>query len=127
MVNFKNRKCIYCENEFTPKTGNQKTCGSEECRKKLNRKLGLDAYYRNRELAEKKKKKIITVKKESVCRGCKYHQKISGTMSIPNLCRYMDMTGRSRLKVEYDNGGYKEDSCVCYEKGKAHRGRSKMH
>lgn len=124
MGNFKKKICVYCNKEYMPRTGNQKTCGSEECRKKLNRKLGLDAYYRNRELAEKKRKKIITVKKESVCRGCKYHQKISGTMSINNLCRYMDMTGHSRLKVEYENGGYKEDSCVCYEKGNNRRRKS---
>lgn len=65
-------------------------------------------------------------KKKSVCKGCKYHQKRSDTMSINNICRYMDMTGKSRLKIEYEIGGYKEDSCICYEKGKAHKGRSKL-
>lgn len=126
MSKYKSKKCIYCGNEFTPRTGNQKTCGAQECQMKLKRKVCLDAYYRNRELAEKKRKKIVTVKKESVCNGCKYYQKVSGTMSLYNICTYMDATGKSRLKVEYDNGGYKEDSCVCYEKEKAHKGRSKL-
>ena len=65
-------------------------------------------------------------KNPEVCKGCRYHQKRSDTMSINNLCRYMDVTGQSRLKVEYDNGGYKEDSCVFYEKGKAYKCRSKL-
>lgn len=116
MRKFEKKKCIYCNNEFTPRTGNQKTCGAEECQSKLKSKVCLDIYYKNRELAEKKKPKKSTVKKESVCSGCKYFQKVSGTMSLYNICKYMDMTGRSRLKIEYENGGYKEDSCVCYEK-----------
>lgn len=68
-------------------------------------------------------------KKKEVCQDCKYHMKRSETMSINNICRYMDMTGHSRLKVEYDNGGYKEDSCVCYERkqGNERRRKSKLY
>lgn len=53
-------------------------------------------------------------KKAGVCNGCKYAFKKPGI----ELCYYMEMEGRSRLKVEYENGGYKEDSCVCYTKKK---------
>lgn len=68
-------------------------------------------------------------KNPEVCKGCRYHQKRSDTMSINNICRYMDVTGQSRLKVEYENGGYKEDSCVCYEKktGNERRRKSKIY
>ena len=51
-------------------------------------------------------------KKQGVCDGCKYLFKKAGA----DLCYYMELEGHSRLKVEYDNGGYKEDSCICYEK-----------
>jgi len=72
MRKFENRKCIYCGNEYTPRTGNQKTCGAEECQYKLKRKVCLDIYYRKQEAAKKKARKIVTVKKKSVCNGCKY-------------------------------------------------------
>lgn len=68
-------------------------------------------------------------KNPEVCKGCKYFQKRSETMATNNLCTYIDQTGHSRLKVEYDNGGYKTDSCVCYEKkqGNERRTRSKLY
>lgn len=112
MRNFKNRKCIYCGKEYAPRTGNQKTCGAEECQKKLKRKTCLGVYYRNREWANKNK--IITVKQKGVCDGCKYLMPISYGLS--NACNYVEMTGKSRLKIEMDNGGYSNDSCPCYEK-----------
>ena len=125
MREFKNRKCIYCDKEFTPRTGNQKTCGAEECQSKLKRKICLDVYYKNRELAKKKAPKISTVKKKSVCKGCKYLIPDNYTYTeLRNCCDYAEMTGKSRVKIEMENGGYSKDSCPCYEKGKRGRGRT---
>ena len=121
---FENRKCIYCGNEYTPRTGNQKTCGAEECQYKLKRKVCLDIYYRKQEAAKKKARKIVTVKKNGVCDGCRYKIPSKyGYSELQNTCDYAGMTGRSRLKVEMENGGYRQDSGPCYEKGKRGRRR----
>jgi len=124
MRKFENRKCIYCGNEYTPRTGNQKTCGAEECQYKLKRKVCLDIYYRKQEAAKKKARKIVTVKKKSVCNGCKYLIPSNYTYSeLQNACDYAEMTGKSRLMIEMENGGYRKDSCPCYEKGNRGRGK----
>lgn len=124
MRKFENRKCIYCGNEFTPRTGNQKTCGAEECQDKLKRKVCLDIYYRKQETAKKKARKIVTVKEKCVCDGCRYKMPSKyGYSELQNACDYAEMTGRSRLKIEMENGGYSNDSCPCYEKGKRGRRR----
>ena len=62
------------------------------------------------------------VKKPTVCMGCKYFVD-EHTSLFRGQCKYSDVKGRSRLVVEYKNGGYKEDSCCCYEVKK--RGRKK--
>ena len=64
------------------------------------------------------------VKKASVCKGCKYLINHHTYSSFNNTCDYMTQTGQSRLKIEMKNGGFKTDSCVCYEK-KQGRGRRK--
>ena len=61
------------------------------------------------------------VKKQSVCKGCRYYIDKS---PAKGQCGYMEATKQSRLKVELENGGYKEDSCVCYEK-KQGKGRKR--
>ena len=42
---------------------------------------------------------------------------------LRNACDYAETTGHSRLKVEIKNGGYRKDSCPCYEKGNRGRGK----
>lgn len=64
------------------------------------------------------------VKKAGVCKGCKYYIEKSTTISVRGICGYMDATGSSRLKVELESGGYKSDSCVCYEKKQGRRKKS---
>lgn len=59
------------------------------------------------------------MKNKGVCKGCKYHT--TARRESDNRCDYLAMTGRSRLLVEERNGGYKEDSCVCYESRKGKR------
>lgn len=66
----------------------------------------------------------MKVKKPSVCKGCKYRVEKHTYQSFNQTCNYIEVTGHSRLKVELENGGFKEDSCVCYEK-KTRRGRPK--
>jgi hypothetical protein len=61
------------------------------------------------------------MKNKGVCKGCKYYQKKSSMPIFNNTCDYMGQTGRSRLKIELDNGGVKKDSCICYEAGKRTR------
>lgn len=65
------------------------------------------------------------VKKAGVCKGCTYSIERDTSTTVRNTCGYMAKTGHSRLKVELENGGYKQDSCVCYEKKQARRGRKK--
>lgn len=57
-------------------------------------------------------------KNKKVCEGCKYLMKSDGLVSLNNTCNYMSITGKSRLQMEEKNGGYKSDSCCCYEKGR---------
>lgn len=57
------------------------------------------------------------LKKSKVCKGCKYL--LTGkTSPMQGCCDYLSVTGKSRLMYERKHGGYKVDSCVCYEKGK---------
>ena len=58
------------------------------------------------------------MKNKDVCIGCKYHVKTCTKVVFKNICDYAEMTGKSRLVKEMQNGGYKEDSCICYEKGR---------
>lgn len=55
------------------------------------------------------------MKNKAVCIGCKYHMAGTTYPLLKGACGYMDKTARSRLKAERDNGGYKNDSCICYE------------
>lgn len=122
MAKYENRKCIYCNKEYTPRVGNQKTCGAEECKNKLKNKASLDAYFRNRALTEKAMPKPRTVKEDHVCKGCMYAIPQNFTdCDLRGTCDYARMTGHSRLKIEMENGGYRTDSCPCYEKGKWRR------
>jgi hypothetical protein len=57
------------------------------------------------------------MKNRKVCRGCKYHVAKSYSQPYNGTCNYCLAEGRSRLMIERKNGGYKTDSCVCYEKG----------
>lgn len=61
------------------------------------------------------------MKNKSVCKGCKYHVNKSSTPFFNNTCDYMGQTGKSRLVVEMQNGGAKQDSCICYEAGRRKR------
>jgi len=63
------------------------------------------------------------VKDKAVCKGCKYHMAGTTYPELKGYCSYMDKTGHSRLKTELENGGYKKDSCICYE-GKSSRQQS---
>ena len=58
------------------------------------------------------------MKSMDVCSGCKYLAKRCDIPAFNNTCDYLTITGHSRLKAENENGGYKKDSCVCYEKGR---------
>lgn len=57
------------------------------------------------------------MKNEEVCIGCKYHVIKGEFFVFNNTCDYCSETGRSRLKKEQEAGGYRKDSCVCYEEG----------
>lgn len=103
-------KCIYCNKPFKPRVRNQKTCGGEECKKQLNRDLV--KAYRKGKMAAEVEKPVTTVKKAGVCKGCKYYLRFQGN----NICDYASQTGRCRLLVEKENGGYRTDMCVCFEK-----------
>lgn len=117
MANFKEKKCIYCNNDFTPRTGNQKTCGSEECQQKLHLETGMKQYYRRMGTKPKEKPTKKTVKNKSVCEGCKYHIEKCSFIDLNGSCDFENQTGRSRLKIEIENGGYRTDACVCYVAG----------
>lgn len=55
------------------------------------------------------------MKNAGVCNGCKYHITRTTYHDLKGGCNYMNVTGHSRLVVEEKNGGYKDDSCICYE------------
>lgn len=61
------------------------------------------------------------MKNPKVCKGCKYRMRAQSG-EFKNVCNYIEITGRSRLVVERENGGYKTDSCICYEAGTRKRG-----
>lgn len=56
------------------------------------------------------------MKNKAVCIGCKYRMVGTTYCELKGACSYMEKTGHSRLKIERDNGGYKKDSCICYER-----------
>ena len=62
------------------------------------------------------------MKNENVCKGCRYYIKQGEYRNLDNTCNYAIETGRSRLKIEEASGGYREDSCVCYDSGKRKKG-----
>lgn len=62
------------------------------------------------------------MKNKGVCKGCKYFKEHDNILALRNICEYAEKTGCSRLKIEQENGGYRKDSCVCYDAGK-HRSR----
>lgn len=121
MAKHENRICIYCNKEYTPRTGNQKTCGAEECQIKLRDRNSALAKIRNKERIIKRKPKR-TVKDKSVCKGCKYVIPQNYTFNdLRGACDYAEMTGQSRLKIELENGGFRTDYCPCYKKGERER------
>ena len=62
------------------------------------------------------------MKNEGVCAGCKYVAYPATSHScFKSVCNYSADKGQSRLVVERQNGGYKTDSCVCYEPKKKRR------
>ena len=58
------------------------------------------------------------MKNKGVCKGCKYHCTNTQNVYEKDTCCYLIANGESRLVKEMNNGGYKEDSCICYEPGK---------
>ena len=62
------------------------------------------------------------MKEKGVCNGCKYH--LAKFENLKDLCNYCEMTGRSRLVIERENGGYKKESCICYEAARRRGGTS---
>ena len=56
------------------------------------------------------------MKNVEICKGCKYFVRNEGLVNLQNTCNYLSMTGKSRYIKEEECGGYKEDSCICYEK-----------
>ena len=66
------------------------------------------------------------MKKNGVCKGCKHRVTKSWcAAAFNNTCNYLENTGKSRLVIERENGGYKTDSCICYEAGPRMRRRKK--
>lgn len=61
------------------------------------------------------------MKDPNVCKGCKHLTIRKSASDLKRCCDYMEHTGRSRLVIERENGGYKTDSCICYEAGSAKR------
>ena len=56
------RKCIYCEKMYVAKKKAQKTCGSEECKKRLNKENGEKWAIKKKKMQElEKPKKILTI------------------------------------------------------------------
>jgi hypothetical protein len=55
------------------------------------------------------------MKDKKVCEGCKYYKKHNTNPYFVGICDFLDMTGKSRIAIEMQNGGTKHDSCVCYE------------
>lgn len=66
------------------------------------------------------------MKNPGVCKGCKYFLARTWAPDLRNICNYIEVEGRSRLVVERENGGYKTDSCICYEAGTRKRRRRKQ-
>lgn len=56
------------------------------------------------------------MKDKKVCTGCMYKLGRTTSSLLQGTCGYITKTGRSRLKIERENGGYKTDSCICYKK-----------
>lgn len=116
--NYKDKKCTICDKWYTPFTGNQITCGSEECKHELKLRQTRKKYYKDRGTIPKEKATKKTVKNKSVCKGCKYYIEKHTYCDLNGSCDYESQTGRSRLRIELDNGGYRTDACVCYVAGK---------
>lgn len=57
------------------------------------------------------------MKDKGVCKGCKYYKEDSTTFGC-SICDFLEMTGKSRIVIEIQNGGIKHDSCICYEEKK---------
>ena len=138
------KECVVCGKTFAAKRPTILCC-SKNCTKKrdimstqeLHRKQRIAAKTakenKNKTLAEsaneadKKcmKKKKAVIKKQSVCKGCKYYIKNCTLAVFRNTCDYLSQTGHSRIVVEMENGGVKADSCICYEAGR-YRDRCKQ-
>lgn len=61
------------------------------------------------------------MKNIGVCKGCRHRATQSWIAALKNTCNYLENTGKSRLVIERENGGYKTDSCICYEAGPRRR------
>lgn len=119
--------CKICRKTFVAKRSDAIYC-SRECHK-----IGTtqnEREYRLRKKEENRKpeqppEKVQTSKNPGVCKGCKYHISKGTYNAFDDSCDYVTLTGHSRLVVELEHGGFKTDSCVCYEKGR-HRYREKQ-
>lgn len=109
--NYKDKTCIYCNRIYIPLSGSQKTCGAEACKNKLH------INYNSRRTKPKEKPTAKTVKNKNVCEGCKYHIEKCSFIDLNGSCDFENQTGRSRLKIELDNGGYRTDACICRVEG----------
>lgn len=65
------------------------------------------------------------MKNEGVCDGCKYHNTYNTETSAGYGCSYLEKEGSSRLVIEMKNGGYKQNSCICYTSGNRRKYRPK--
>lgn len=55
------------------------------------------------------------MKDKGVCKGCKYFKEHNQNPYFVGICDFAEMTGRSRIMIEMENGGIKQDGCICYE------------
>ena len=53
------------------------------------------------------------MKDKGVCEGCMYHKSLRDTPMLGMFCDFAEMTGRSRMIIEQNNGGIKQDGCIC--------------
>lgn len=121
------KQCVVCGRTFA---ANRHTtvCCSKECTKKRDNAQSNELHRRKRSAAKaavRKKTKSLeesaneaAIKKQSVCKGCKYHITNGNVATFRNTCDYLEQTSKSRIVVEMENGGVKTDSCICYEAGR---------
>ena len=70
------KNCTHCNNEFVPKSKNQKYCNPDCCRKATNKKI-MEKYYENKERLKGKVRfcsqcglKLSMYNPDSICYNC---------------------------------------------------------